>query len=750
MVWIGTWRRAVRFAVVAAALATAWPGALGAQGSKASEPAAYSEGMELLSAGDTLAAIDRFREATRVSPDFGPAYLRLGALLSARAGEREREFQERQEAERALRQALRLMGDHPEVLLEYGLLLRKQQIHTDAKRVLDRAWQAAERRGKELTPDERARMHFALGKVYETWWNDWQNLVMIPPAQADALHCGAMDGPQPHHVASVLCPRAWADQAEHVVPLADLKSEERERMMNHFRLALEADPGHVDAAVHLLGHLADAGAWEEYERVARRLVLAAPDDPRSHLFLGLGLHETGRGAGADSAFQRALALLPAEERRVFEDVTPLLPRRVQERVAALDSAARAEAANIFFASADPLYLTPYEERRLEHYSRLAWAELKFSEPASGNRGWESERGRIWVRYGAPWKWYQCCYGAAYLQESAFGQVPVRYVYWSYGPYGPVFVFSRLLTHRRAQLVVAAKYAADQLEDAAPQMYRPRTITSVHEIPHQVARFRGREPNLTKVEFYAAPPLDSLAARPGMRLSAGIFLFDMAYRELWSQRHEVNVGDRPLALTYRVELPAGAYRYGREARTSGPDSVARPAARSRAELTVEAFPEDRLASSDLLLADGLGTRGVEPKTRDDLFLVASRTLRFEQGAPIHLYFEVYGLTVDADSMGAYRAELAVEDSTRRNVVERLARGATELFRRRGGDARVTWDRVVPVRDGRAMDYLTIELPSLEPGEYVVRVRVTEPATGQGVEARRAFTVTAVGPPEERRP
>src|SRR5690606_20063415 len=171
MVWIGTWRRAVRFAVVAAALATAWPGALGAQGGQASEPAAYSEGMELLSAGDTLAAIDRFREATRVSPDFGPAYLRLGALLSARAGEREREFQERQEAERALRQALRLMGDHPEVLLEYGLLLRKQQIHTDAKRVLDRAWQAAERRGKELTPDERARMHFALGKVYETWWN---------------------------------------------------------------------------------------------------------------------------------------------------------------------------------------------------------------------------------------------------------------------------------------------------------------------------------------------------------------------------------------------------------------------------------------------------------------------------------------------------------------------------------------------------------------------------------------------------
>lgn len=749
MIVIGKRMCAVRMAAVVAACMILVPAELVAQASKAAEPSAYTAGLERLAAGDTVSALERFREATRASPDFGPAYLRLGALLSARAGEREREFHERQEAERMLRQALRLMGDHPEVLLEYGLLLRKQQIRTDAKRVLDRAWRAAERRGEELTPEQRARMHFELGKVYETWWTDWQNLVQIPPAIEGALHCGEMDGPEPHHVASVLCPRAWAEQAEHVVPLADQKSEERERMLHHFRLALEADPGHVDAAVHLLGHLADAESWDEYERVARQLTLAAPEDARAHLFLGLGLHETGRGAGADSAFRTALTLLPPEERRVFQDVTPLLPRRVQERVAAMDSAARADAADLFFASADPLHLTAYEERRLEHYARLAWAELKFSEPASGHRGWETERGQLWVRYGAPWKWYQCCYGTTQLRDSTLGQVPLRYVYWSYGPYGPVFVFSRQLSYRRAQLVEVAKNAADQLADVAPQIYRPRTITSVHEIPHQIARFRGSEPDLTKVEIYAAPPLDSLEVRPGMRLAAGIFLFDGVYRELWNQRHEVNVGDRPVALTYRVELPAGEFRYGLEARASGPDSVARPAARSRAELAVEPFAEGRLSISDVLLADGLGTRGIEPQTRDDLFLVASRTLRFEQGAPIHLYFEVYGLTVDADSMGAYRAELAVEDSTRRNVVQRLARGATELFRRRGEDPRVSWERVTPVRGGTAMDYLTVELPSLDPGEYVVRVRVTEPASGQTVETRRTFTVTAVEPPDERR-
>src|SRR5690606_16524943 len=112
-----------------------------------------------------------------------------------------------------------------------------------------------------------------------------------------------------------------------------------------------------------------------------------------------------------------------------------------------------------------------------------------------------------------------------------------------------------------------------------------------------------------------------------------------------------------------------------------------------------------------------------------------TLTFEQGAPVHLYFEVYGLRPDDEGYGRYRAELAVEDSTRRNLVQRPARGAQELFRGGGREARVNWERVTPVHDGVAMDFLTVELPSLDAGEYVLRVQVHEPATGGRSEERR---------------
>ena len=744
--------------LVSAAFASAWPATASAQMQPEEDaPLAYTTALAKLSAGDTLGALADLREAVKARPDFGPAHLRLGALLSARAGEASQNFRERAEAEKLLARATQLMPNDPVALLEYGLLLRRQQIKTDAKRVLDRAWAAAERSGAGLSPEDKARLHFELGKVYEAWWEDWQNLVQIPPTTKAGLMCGAVTPaggggdaiavPPPHHELAVACPREWAEQAEHVVPLADLKSEERARMMAHFRAALEANPRHVDAAVHLLGHLADANEWEEYERVVRQLAEAAPDDARSHLFLGLGLHETGRDAQADSAFRRALALLPPDERLAFEDISLLLPRRLHDRYAALDSAGRREVARIFFVGADPLFLTEAEERRLEHYARLAWAELKFGEPRQRLRGWETERGQIWVRYGRPWRWYQCCYGESSMVSSdGIAHANFRYVYWSYGPDGPVFVFERRLTYRHARLVEAAKQLADDLAANSPELYRPRTVTSVHELPHQVVRFRGSSPEWSMVEIHAEPPLDSLGASPGTRLDAGAFLFGPEYEPLWSRRHEVQVGTLPVVLTYRMEVGPGRYRYGIEARTQGADSVGRPVARAREMVETTGYGEG-LTMSDILLANALVPLTEAPATREELRIVPSRTLTFEQGAPIHLYFEVYGLQPDDEGYGRYRAELAVEDSTRRNLVQRLARGAQELFRSGNRGARVSWERVTPVRDGVAMDFLTVELPALDAGEYVVRVQVREPTTRREATAVRRFRVVVPRSPDD---
>ena len=56
---------------------------------------------------------------------------------------------------------------------------------------------------------------------------------------------------------------------------------------------------------------------------------------------------------------------------------------------------------VYWRMGDPLYLTEANERHLEHMSRVAYADLRFAEPSVGLRGWNTERGVTYIRYGPP-------------------------------------------------------------------------------------------------------------------------------------------------------------------------------------------------------------------------------------------------------------------------------------------------------------------------------------------------------------
>ena len=402
-------------------------------------PSAYDSAVVYLRQGDTAEAVAALRVATRKAPSFGPAFLRLGSVLVATASEIPSDYNQRVEADHALRRAQELLGDDPEVLVESGILLEKQQARTDARRVLDRAGRAAQRRGDSLPPSLRAQLYYALAKIYQSWWEDWDHLVQLPRgAMPGCPRIDPVTGTWIQATAkeAIACPALWIRSLSNAVPLSDLKGDERERMLSHLRLAFEADSSLTDAAVRLLGHLAEAKAWSTYDTVARRLEHVAPRDYRSYLFRALGFHERGLDAPADSEFARALAIMPDDDRRVFANVAPLLPRGVRAHYLALDSTARAHTDRTFYAIVNPLYLTGVNERELEHYARLAWADLQFGTPEAGLRGWDTDRGRIWVRYGEPSSVVMCCYGAAETGLDA------RYVFWAYGKYGPVFVFTK--------------------------------------------------------------------------------------------------------------------------------------------------------------------------------------------------------------------------------------------------------------------------------------------------------------------
>jgi GWxTD domain-containing protein len=734
----------------AAAGALALPSPLVAQGEDASRVAGRPG--ELLAAGDTAGAVTLLRERVSEAPTDGRAWLDLGRVLGAVATELESDIDARLEAREALRRAIELGPDDPFALLEYGLILRKQRVGVDALRVLDRAWRTAEARGDSLPGTDRARLHYQLGKIYESWWVDWQGLVSIPQVLEGDWSCRghgsaaeANEDPTATSRAgrfgsyAVNCPGEWWEMLPHVVPIEDLKEEDRGRMLDHFRRALAADPEHVEAAVALLGHLADAAEWDEYGAVAADLTEAAPDDPRGHLFAGLGLHRRGNSPAAAAHFREGMARLGQDERAVFGDLAALLTPEVRQRYEAMDPDARTRSNTTILSVKDPLYLTAVNERELEHYARVAWAELKFSAPASGTRGWDTDAGKIFIRYGEPVRTLQCCYGG---QNDMNPLALARFHYWSYGPVGPNFYFWRLRARRTSRLAEQAFSLAEALSRVLPERYAPVNPTKTHAVPVQVARFRGSRADLVRLEVYAAVPLDSLGVTEGDTLDAGFFLFDAANAPVWTRVHAAPVSERGVALTYRVEVPAASLRYAVETREVGPDTLPRPAARATGTVVTEQLGPG-LAISDLLLAESIEPRVEGADTREELRIVPSRGLVFGVADPVHIYFEVYGLDADEDGIASYAAELTVTEVSeeRRGVLARVFRGARDLLFGEGDrPTTVRWERTVEVQADRASDYLRIELPDLEPGRYAITISVSD-AAGGSVTRERAFDVIA---------
>lgn len=691
-------------------------------------PPSYAEALERLAVADTAAAVELLRQATREAPDFGPAFLRLGALLMRDARPGSTGIEQRREAWRLLDRAFRLMGNDPELLLEYGVLLGQE-------RLLERALAAAERDGVEFPPELAAQMHYVLGLSHERQPKDWSGLVLTTPAQLAALTCDELSRPLASlDEAVAACREQTAERAGQTPSLEDLTSEEGERMLGHYWQALVLNPAHIDAGVRLLLQLARMRDWEQYERVVRRLRLVLPDEPRVHLLAGIGLHERGRSADADTAFQRALALLPPEDRKVFDDVEPLLTRRVKRKYAAMDSASRAETARLFFATKDPILLTAVEERRIEHYARVAQAYLRHGPPSAGGRGWQWESNELWIRYGMP------------IASRQMNATLERLAAWIYGEEDrPEFTFRMDPGGYVIPALSPGPTLLDDLRGLLPELYHPRTVTKLVGLPVQVVRLRGSERELTRLELIAGMPLDSLGPA-GLPVESGAFLFDDAHQPLWEKRIALESGAGAPVVSYRVEVPPGAYRAALEARLAGPDSIARPLARFRQDITTVGFTPGDLGVSDLLLAYDVEPLTSEPRTREDLRIAPNPSMTYAPGQPIALYFELYNLLPDAEQHASYELELVVTVDEIQREGHALTQLLAELADKwgltaEGTDAiqlRFRKEANVLARD-MIPEYFKIQIPDSPDGRYTLRLTARDRNAGRSTTTQRTFWI-----------
>ncbi len=697
---------------------------------RAAALAALEEGVRLAQDGDTIRALGHIERAVTIDPGYAEAHFLKGLYHARQAPRGTGDFRRRIIAREALDLAVRHDPENPLYLLELARLLMMQEIRVDARRMLRRALDVAERADAPTL----AEVHYQLGIFSETTWRRLRYRRLLPIGIAELR--GDIAFESANYVWDAL-------QASGYAPGQGAAA--REAMLDHFHRALTADPAHTGAATHLLAFYYDTGRMAEFMAEAQRFVRAAPSEPRAYLAFGLGLHAEGRDDEAAGAFEYAVELLPEETRADFMAVSRLLTQDDAEIFEARVGADPADAARRFWTAWDPLYLTPSNEYWAEYLSRMAYVDLRFGLPEYDVPGWRTDRGDIWVRYGRPLR--QASFGANTTAGGDMESVGRVTTVWSYGRNGPVFVFRGMPGYRGATFANGFRFYAENYRARQPARFAAPSLPALLQVPAQVARFRGVDGEID-LEVYAAVPLDSLRDAVGVAAATfetGLFVVEpdgAEIRRVTEAREVTFEAGRALPMSWRTTVPAGQpHIVSAEAR----DPLSWAAAVHRARVDARSFPAGELSVSDILLTRSLEVVTDPPRTRTDFRMVPEPTLTYAPDDEIGVYFELYNLLPDSDRFASYDLELAVtveEIHRTGSFVQLLGELADRWGLTAEGDqaVRLTFSKQnrVLARD-MLPEYFTIQLDEPPPGRYGLRLRVLDRNARLQLEVEREFQV-----------
>lgn len=546
-----------------------------------------------------------------------------------------------------------------------------------------------------------------------------------------------------------------------------------ERAIDHLEKALEQDPRRRAVYDHLIRLAAIEGRYEDIMDPLGEMLFHFGEEAETWLYTGLANHRMGNDEAADKAFREALDRMPPEQRAVFEDIDAIRAPGEPELTSEVEEAA-------FWTSRNPRYLTTYNERKIEHYARLTYADLMYASDKLGLRGWETERGEIHVRYGVPEENVMITGNFQQALESydgrnervgtrmgtdgelersesrerLFSQLN-RFNIWDYGNFK--FVFQD--PNRNGEFSLYAPPAdmhgvvGQGMTNADNMDYVIRTRETIREtpdrydyeapgrqveLPYRLAAFRGESGNADVYLNYGIPLAGEVGANRrdvDITVHTGAFLISEDY-ELPVQRRRTIYGLkgsqivefdslRLWANTEELVAAPGSYQVSLEFETSDRSTLGV----QRRDIDVPDFSGEGLQMSEILLA-----YSVEPADsgqpgavfRDGLLIRPAPWGVYRTTDPIYLYFEMYGLGMRG-SQTNYEVEAELRPKDTRG-------GIGGFIGRVFGGREPGVSNAFPVQADRRDDsqYVILDATGQEPGLYTLTVTITDHVSGQSVE------------------
>lgn len=529
---------------------------------------------------------------------------------------------------------------------------------------------------------------------------------------------------------------------------ADKDFAEAERL---FRRAIALDPKMAEAYHHLAGLYFDAQLYEKMAALMEKAVtrLSAVD---LFLFLGLARQQLGNPAAAMQAYQQALQLMPPADRAFFYSLQNVLAPDSAKIYAQAPDSVQAQMQQQFWNARDPLFLTAANERLLEHFGRIAYANLRYSFPEKNIAGWKTDRGQTLIRFGQPRSRTRT---RADLGTSATGHVTLNASkeIWNYGDFQMLFE-DRFLNRNYAFAwggvgEVDGKALFEEKIRTEPERYELPRGEKRLDLPHVIAQFRPDAPgeghlrmaaDSTRLEIYAGVADSVWQAGSAVTLQRGLFFFDENWKEIrhWraTQRFS-STTSQPLLLRWPVHIKPGTYRMALEILDPASGSFGA----TRETMKVENLAGDSLTLSTVVLA---GADSSHPELalhqENGIHLVPTLLPEFSAHQPIYVYYEIYSLSLEAPGRNRYQIAYTLEpEAKNQNLV---SRAVVRLGKLLGRDRQnVTIGSTFAASGDRRTEkhFHRVEIHGQPAGHYVLTIRATDQISGQTASRRVTLTI-----------
>ncbi|MCX6169674.1 MAG: GWxTD domain-containing protein [Ignavibacteriales bacterium] len=457
----------------------------------------------------------------------------------------------------------------------------------------------------------------------------------------------------------------------------------------------------------------------------------------AHLYLAMLYYMTKQFDKSSEEFENAISLMGFEEKEnfTFNSAKLILKPKFDDELNTLSRSQLEKYIEKYWDKSNPLNLSKENVRLLEHYYRVAYANIFFSNVHYKIVGWKTDRGEVLIRYGQPLDKYRYLFQ---LVEEFYGQPPTEV--WDYGNKVLAFIDpTRINNYMFAQpwTAIVPMNTHDEvisLRQTKPDEYIPKFEGPVFDLSYKAYQFASTNKTQTDVFVaYGVNFLDSTTSKEKFAdgYDVGLFMFDNNFNKKFDYRKtctSLNQSQEYLVNTLEMTLYPQTGNLALEMIRKKDKGVTS----YHGKYNVRNFSSNELALGDVVLATNVETSReiIGSIKRKEISVLPNPAKTFGKEDKLYLYYEIYNLKPSTNNLTDFEQKITIQKKEEGGVLNSIL--SVVGLDKEGKKVALTSKYQTQEKDPQM--YLQLDMSKYEPGEYLITVSIKENATGKEVSSQ----------------